>query len=144
MNDLGYISAGTIIPLWVIMKKKVVIAIFETDPLNRFIYQKMLEPQRDRVSFHIFNSAEEGLGKAAELACDVAFIDMHMHGKFFGGLDIVKKLKMISDQTTMIAMTTLIQDGDVERATSGGFFKCTEKPLPFFDLDKLLVGIIDI
>jgi len=133
-----------IIPLRVIMKKKVVIAIFETDPLNRFIYQKMLQPQQDRVSFHIFNSAEEGLEKALELDYDVAFIDLHFRGEFFGGLAIVKKLKVVSDKTTMIAMTTLIQQGDIERAKSGGFVKCIEKPLPFFDLDKLLAGIIVI
>lgn len=132
-----------IIPYKVIMEKRIVIAIFETDPLNRFIYQKMLDPQQDKASFYIFNTVEEGLEKAPLLDFDVAFIDMHLRGEFFGGISVLKRLKAISSKTSMIAMTTLIQQGDLERAKSGGFIKCIEKPLPFFDLEKLLVGIIN-
>ncbi len=124
------------------MKKKLVLAIFENDPLNRFIYQKMLQRQEDKVSFHIFNTPEEGLELAPSLNFDIAFIDMHLRGEYFGGIGFSNKLKSVSGSTTTIAMTTLIQEGDLERAASGGFEKCVEKPLPFFDLDKLLAEIV--
>ncbi|MBL7872658.1 MAG: response regulator [Cyclobacteriaceae bacterium] len=131
-----------ILPLWNIMEKKLVIAIFENDPLNRFIYQKMSQLQLDKASFHIFNTPEEGLELAAALKFDIAFIDMHLRGEYFGGVSLCKELRAISKQTKMVAMTTLIQQGDIERASSNGFLKCLEKPLPFFDLDKLLEGVI--
>jgi CheY-like chemotaxis protein len=131
-----------IIPLWDTMKKKLVIAIFENDPLNRFIYQKMVNPHMDKASFYIFNSPEEGLEMATTVNFDIAFIDMHLKGEYFGGIPLSHQLKSVSDNTKLVAMTTLIQYGDREHAESNGFLKCFEKPLPFFDLDKLLEGII--
>lgn len=124
------------------MKKKLVIAIFENDPLNRFIYQKMLKPHMEKASVYIFDSPEEGLEKATEVDFDIAFVDMHLKGECFGGIPLSQQLKSLSDNTRLVAMTTLIQQGDKERAESNGFMKCLEKPLPFFDLDKLLEGII--
>jgi CheY-like chemotaxis protein len=124
------------------MEKKLKIAIFENDPLNRFIYKKMLDPHLDKASFYIFNSPEEGLEMASSINFDIAFIDMHLYGEYFGGISLSKQLKSVSDDTKLIAMTTLIQFGDREHAESNGFMKCLEKPLPFFDFDKLLAGII--
>jgi CheY-like chemotaxis protein len=125
------------------MKKKLSIAIFEEDPINRFIYQKMLQPHLDKASIYIFDRPEVGLELGETLNFDIAFIDMHLKGECFGGLSLSKKLKSISDDTKLVAMTTLIQHGDLEQVASNGFMKCLEKPLPFFDFDKLLAGIIN-
>jgi CheY-like chemotaxis protein len=125
------------------MKKKLVIAIFEEDPINRFIYQRMLHPHLEKASIYIFNSPEEGLEMAGTMNFDIAFIDMHLKGERFGGLSLSKQLKSVSNDTKLVAMTTFIQYGDLEHVESNGFMKCLEKPLPFFDFDKLLAGIIN-
>ncbi len=118
-----------------------VIAVFENDSLNRFIYKRMLALQQEKVKFYIFNSPEEGLEMAKQITFDVAFIDLHLRGEQYSGIELAKELKTLSDKTAMVAMTTLLQKGDVERTAQAGFVACHEKPLPFFDLDKLLAGI---
>lgn len=123
------------------MKKKRVIAVFENDSLNRFIYQRMLALQEEKVVSYIFTSAEEGLTLANEVPFDIAFIDLHFQGAQYNGVEVAKKLKNISDKIILVAMTTLIQKGDTELTTAAGFAACLEKPLPFYDIDKLLLEI---
>ena len=123
------------------MKKKSVIAVFENDALNRFIYQRMLALQEEKVVSYIFTSAEEGLEVAKEVPFDIAFIDLHFQGGQYKGIDVAKKLKTISDKTILVGMTTLIQKGDTELTIAEGFAACLEKPLPFYDIDKLLSEI---
>jgi len=123
------------------MEKQIVIAVFENDSLNRFIYQRMLDLQNERALAYIFNTVEEGLEMAGNVSFDVAFIDLHLRGEHYSGLELAKKLRALSESTIMVGMTTLIQKHDVERTSKAGFVACLEKPLPFFDLDKLLTGI---
>lgn len=123
------------------MKKKSVIAVFENDVLNRFIYHRMLSLQEEKVAFYIFTSAEEGLEVAREVSFDIAFIDLHFQGPQYNGVEVAKKLKTISNRTILVGMTTLIQKGDTELTTAEGFAACLEKPLPFYDIDKLLSEI---
>jgi CheY-like chemotaxis protein len=123
------------------METKIVIAVFENDSFNRFIYQRMLDLQKEKVTAYIFNTIEEGLEMAKKVSFDVVFMDLHLRGEQYSGIELAKTLKAISDNTVMVGMTTLIQRGDVERTTQLGFAACHEKPLPFFDLEKLLAGI---
>jgi CheY-like chemotaxis protein len=123
------------------MKVKRVIAVFESDALNRFIYQRMLTLQSEQVEFYVFDSIEEGLGKARQIPFDIVFIDLHFSGMPYQGFELAKSLKAISDKIAMVGMTTLIQKGDIERAIAEGFITCLEKPLPFYDIDKLLNDI---
>ncbi|MBP9925758.1 MAG: response regulator [Cyclobacteriaceae bacterium] len=123
------------------MKKKPLIAVFENDPLNRFICQRMLDLQNEKVSFHIFGNPEEGLEIAKTINFDFVFIDLHFKGEIYGGIDLAKKFKSISKDTVLVAMTTLIQQRDSERAKSEGFVTTLEKPLSFYDIEKLLDGI---
>jgi len=119
------------------MKKKSVIAVFENDALNRFIYQRMLDLQEEKVQFYVFTSSQEGLEVANQVHFDIAFIDLHFQGEH-KGIELAEKLKTISDMTIMVGMTTLLQKGDLELARAGGFVTCREKPLPFYDIDMLL------
>jgi len=125
------------------MEKQIVIAVFENDTLNRFIYQRMLDLQKEKVRYYIFNSEEEGLEMAKQVPFDVAFIDLHLRGEHYHGITLAEKLKSISGKTVMVGMTTLLQKDDLERTSAAGFKTCLEKPLPFFDVDKLLAGIHD-
>lgn len=122
------------------MKKKSTIAVFENDSLNRFIYQRMLALQEEKVVFYIFTNAEEGLEAAKHVSFDIAFIDLHFQGER-KGIELAKELKIVSDKTVMVGMTTLIQKGDTELTAEAGFVACLEKPLPFYDIDKLISEI---
>lgn len=121
--------------------KKILVAVFENDELNRFIYQRMLSLQSDVVEAYIFDSPEEGLAKAEELVFDVAFIDLHYRGEFFGGESIAKKLKSFSTKTLLVGATTLIQNDDRDIAREKGFHHVVEKPLPLHKLENLLKEI---
>ncbi|MDZ7650226.1 MAG: response regulator [Cytophagales bacterium] len=109
----------------------------ENDPLNRFIYQRMLDLQSEKVSFHIFGNPEEGLELAKTAKFDFAFIDLHFKGEIYGGVELAKKFISVSNDTTLVAMTTLIQKRDTDRAKAEGFISCLEKPLSFFDIEKI-------
>jgi CheY-like chemotaxis protein len=115
------------------MKKKV-IAIFEDDPVNRFIYQRTLS-RRDDVEVHLFNNAEIGIARAKEIQFEIVFIEMHFWGSF-EGTSILSRLKPITDQSTIfVAMTAFLQEGDLEYAFASGFNMCIEKPVIFSEID---------
>jgi CheY-like chemotaxis protein len=117
------------------MNKKV-IAIFEDDHVNRFIYERIFQGRND-VTIHIFDTAEKGIAKASETPFDVAFIEIHFWGNF-GGLDILNRLrKVLTSKTTFVAMTALLQRGDIERILNSGFHMCIEKPVIFSEMDLL-------
>lgn len=118
--------------------RKIIVAVFENDQLNRFIYQRMLSLQAESVEAFIFNSAQEGFEKAEEITFDVAFIDLHYRGELFGGGEIANKLNSISTHTLLVGVTTLIQPHDKENAREKGFHHLVEKPLPLHNLEKLL------
>ena len=53
-------------------------------------------------------------------------------------LDILNKLKKASThKTTIVAMTALLQRGDIERILNSGFHMCIEKPVVFSEMDLL-------
>jgi len=115
------------------MKKKV-IAIFEDDPVNRFIYQQIFQDMED-VEAHIFDNPEVGISAAHQTTFDVVFIEIHFWGNF-GGISILNKLKNVtSDHTTFVAMTALLQQGDLETILTSGFSLCFEKPVVFSEID---------
>ena len=117
------------------MNKKV-IAIFEDDHVNRFIYERIFQG-RDDVTIHIFDAPEKGIAKASEISFDIVFIEIHFWGNF-GGVNILSKLKeVLPPQTTFVAMTALLQRGDLERILGSGFQMCIEKPIVFSEMDLL-------
>ncbi|MBL7861896.1 MAG: response regulator [Cyclobacteriaceae bacterium] len=123
------------------MKDKLVVAVFENDGLNRFIYQRMFNLQQDHITYFIFDNPEDGIVSAQEITLNVAFIDLHFRGDPFSGLEVASKLKAISSTIVLIAMTTLVQEGDWDRAKQVGFKKLLEKPIPFYDLQKLFSNL---
>ncbi len=121
-----------------IMKSKKVIAVFESDAVNRFIYERMMTLRAEKVEFHAFAEAEEGLVVAKQVPIDLVFVDLHFQGKLYQGIELGKKIKAISGTTMVVAMTTFIQKGDIERTIAEGFTTCLEKPLTFHELDRLI------
>ncbi len=115
------------------MKKKV-IAIFEDDQINRFIYERSLQRRND-VDVYIFDNAEAGIARAGEINFDVVFIEMHFRGPL-EGFSILEKLKNVcSTATVFICMTSFLQKGDLEKALNAGFSVCLEKPVVFSMMD---------
>lgn len=109
------------------------IAIFEDDQVNRFIYQQIFN-DKDDVEVHIFDSPGSGIAMVKEMQFDVVFIEIHFWSNF-GGIGILKKIKEISATCpTFIAMTSFLQEGDLEQIMSSGFSLCLEKPVVFSEL----------
>jgi CheY-like chemotaxis protein len=118
--------------------KKLVVAIFEDDEINRFICQNLLK-SKENIEVHVFENPELGFSMAKSSAFDVVFIETHYYGQNFHGLTILKKLQDISlkKDFVSVATTALLQDGDVERIISAGFTMCMEKPLSFESIERL-------
>ncbi len=115
--------------------KKTRVGIFEDDLVNRFIYERMFRLKNAELDWHIFDSPEKGLAYAAENPFDMVMIELHFW-EDFGGIDILNRLKQISTPGLIsIAMTSLLQEGDVERVLSSGFTMCVEKPVALAELD---------
>ncbi|HEY0655674.1 MAG TPA: response regulator [Chryseosolibacter sp.] len=113
--------------------KKTLVAIFEDDLVNRYIYEKMFR-QREDITLHIFDHPEKGIQAFKETPFDVIFIEAHFRENF-GGIGILKQLKpLVGSHTVFIAMTSLLQKGDLERLMGAGFMMCLEKPIVFNEI----------
>jgi CheY-like chemotaxis protein len=118
--------------------KKIRIGIFEGEKVNHFIYEKILQQHED-AQFFLFDNPEKGLSVAEQVHFDIVFIDLHFWGQNYAGITILNKLKETNPNNMVsIAITTLLQDGDLQRAFTGGFGMCIEKPLAFNTIERLL------
>jgi CheY-like chemotaxis protein len=126
--------------------KKTVVAIFEDERVDRFVYEKLFKSFADRIELHVFDNPEKGIAKAIDTNFDVVFIDIHFWDNF-GGIPILNKLKKITNnQFIAVAMTSLLQEGDLEYIIKAGFSVCLEKPIAFetiFPLQRDLSGLQD-
>ena len=118
--------------------KKTTVAIFEDDQIDRFIYEKLFENIVTDVQILVFDSPEKGIAMAQETPFDVVFIEIHFW-KNFGGVSILNKLKeTTSNPMLAVAMTSLLQEGDLEKITTSGFAMCLEKPVAFEKIMPML------
>jgi CheY-like chemotaxis protein len=110
--------------------KNTVIGIFTDDYIDRFIYEKVFQKYEHKVEYHVFANPEAGLTFANTNQLDVVFIEMHFWGENFGGISILNQLKKITDKSILaIAMTSLLQQGDLDHILASGFSMCFEKPV---------------
>lgn len=118
--------------------KKLVVAIFEDDEINRFIYQNLLKSTSERLDVHLFESPEAGFEAAKTIQFDIVFIEIHFWGQSFYGSAILHRLKEISESDFLsVAVTSLLQEGDMERIVAAGFTMCMEKPLSFESIRRI-------
>jgi CheY-like chemotaxis protein len=110
--------------------KKAVVGIFEDDAASRFIFERLFEPMGDKVEVRIFDTPQKGFETAAMVPFDIAYIEIHFWSSF-GGLSILKRLREINPDIFVVAMTSLLQPGDLERIMDSGFNMCLEKPVVF-------------
>jgi CheY-like chemotaxis protein len=122
--------------------KKLTVAIFEDDEVNRFIYRNILKSRKDEVDVHVFADPEKGLEVAQTIPFDIVLIESHFWGRNFFGIYILNELKKLAPKGfTAIAITSLLQEGDVERLTRAGFTMCLEKPLSFEIVERAFDAI---
>jgi CheY-like chemotaxis protein len=122
--------------------KKLNVGIFEDDEVNRFIYRNILKSRADEMEVHVFGDPEVGLEKAQTTPFDIVLIETHFWGRNFFGIHILNELKKVSLKGfTSIAITSLLQEGDVERLTGAGFTLCLEKPLSFEIVERAFQAI---
>lgn len=113
--------------------KKTAVAIFEDDLVNRYIYEKMFRTRED-ITLSIFDHPDKGIEAFKSTAFDVVFIEAHFRENF-GGIRILERLKESNlGNTIFIAISSLLQKGDVEKLMAAGFVMCLEKPIAFNDI----------
>ncbi|MBT1701692.1 hypothetical protein [Chryseosolibacter indicus] len=109
-----------------------VIGIFADDKVEKYIFEKAMEKYEHKIEFYVFSTPEEGLMRAKEIHFDVVFIEIHYWGETFGGFSILTELKKVLNKPTIaVGMTSLMQEGDLEKMINAGFHLCIEKPLAF-------------
>jgi len=119
--------------------KKTLIAIFEDDKVDAFIYERLISHIKKPVEFHLFDNPDKGLDMAKKVKFDIIIIQIHFWGDNMSGINILKKIKEIyTEDIIAIAMTSLLQKGDLELLLSSGFSMCIEKPLVFQEINKIL------
>jgi CheY-like chemotaxis protein len=115
-----------------------VIGVFVDDKIERTLYERAFERLEHRVQGYVFSNPEEGISFSRELSFDIVFIELHFWGENYGGISILEQLRKTSDRNIIaIAITPLLQGGDLEHVTAAGFTMCMEKPLSF-DTLKIL------
>jgi CheY-like chemotaxis protein len=124
--------------------KNTVVAIFEDDKINCFIHEKLFNFIKAPIECHLFDNPEKGYETAQHLEFDVVFIEIHFWGANLSGVDILQKLRVIQPKNFIaIAMTSLLQEGDLEKILDAGFNLCVEKPLIFTDIKSLINTPVD-
>jgi CheY-like chemotaxis protein len=122
--------------------KKLTVGIFEDDEVNRFIYRNILKSREENIEVHVFGDPEIGLEKAQVTPFDIVLIESHFWGRNFFGIYILNELRKVAPKEfTAIAITSLLQEGDVERLTRAGFTLCLEKPLSFEIVERAFEAI---
>lgn len=115
--------------------KQTVVAVFEDDKNDRFIYSRIFNHSTKPPKVFIFSDPAEGIEKAREVKFDMVYIDLHFWQNF-GGSWILEKLKNICPAGMIaFAMTPFIQKGDLERTLASGFDLCLEKSMLFNNSD---------
>lgn len=114
-----------------------VIGIFEDDKIHRFAYERIFERLDHKMRCYIFDTPEKGYATAKEIKFDIVFIEVHFWGENFGGISILNEIKKTNPNLIAVAMTSLLQEGDLERILTSGFNMCLEKPVAFHELNML-------
>jgi CheY-like chemotaxis protein len=110
------------------------IGVFESDLADQFLYKQALLKRDEPVEFSFFKNVAQATKAVQDGHVHILIIELHYLGSN-QGLDILKKLQAVAPfNFTAIAVTSLIQDGDLERIFKGGFHACVEKPFIFEQL----------
>ena len=106
------------------------IGVFVDDKIEQAIYERAFQKLEHKVQGYVFSSPEPGIEVARNTPFDVVFIEMHFWGENFGGISVLDQIKRATGKNLIaIAMTSLLQEGDVEKIISAGFSMCIEKPI---------------
>ena len=118
---------------------KSIVGVFVNDKVEHFIYAKNIERLGSKTECHFFTNFDDGLPLALSHTFDVVVIDLHFSGANFGGISILRHLKNRSPKKMLaVAITPLLQKGDLEAVMDAGFSLCIEKPVAYEALVALL------
>lgn len=116
--------------------KNTVIGIFTDGDIEKYIFEKAFQKYGHKAEVHIFNTPEPGFRMAHETGFDIVFIEIHYWGETYGGFSILKQLNDISPgKMVAVGLTSLMQEGDLEKIIMAGFQICIEKPIVMESLD---------
>lgn len=118
---------------------KNVVGVFINDKVEHFIYEKNIERLGSKTECHFFSSFDHSKLLSEQYRFDVVVIDLHFSGENFGGISILKHLKNTTNRKMIaVAITPLIQKGDLEAIMDAGFSLCIEKPVTYDALEVFL------
>jgi len=107
-----------------------VIGVFVDDRIEQAIYEKAFQRLEHKVEGHVFTTPEQGIEAMKLMKFDVVFIEIHFWGENFGGISILQQVRALTNNRIIpIAVTSLLQDGDLEKIIGAGFMMCIEKPI---------------
>jgi CheY-like chemotaxis protein len=107
------------------------VGIFEDDKIDLFLYQQTLEKMNPMFDGIFLKNMEEGIEAASKGLFEILIVDVHFFGDNIG-LDILQRLRRASPKEFIaIAVTPMLQEGDLERILAAGFNLCLEKPYAF-------------
>jgi CheY-like chemotaxis protein len=117
------------------------IGVFVDDRIEQAIYERAFQKLEHKVQGYVFSSLEPGIEAAKYTPFDVVFIEMHFWGESFGGISVLDQIKKATGKNVIaIAITSLLQEGDVEKIIRGGFSMCIEKPVSIDALQLFCSG----
>jgi CheY-like chemotaxis protein len=117
------------------------IGVFVDDKIEQAIYERAFQKLEHKVQGYVFSSPEPGIEAAKNTPFDVVFIEMHFWGESFGGISVLDQIKKATGKNVIaIAITSLLQEGDVEKIIRGGFSMCIEKPVSIDALQLFCSG----
>jgi CheY-like chemotaxis protein len=112
------------------MKQKTVVAIYEDDPIDQFVYEQLLLAAGDTIEFKVFRNLTDAF-KSPNFDFDIALINLHF-GWCRGGLKILQTLKENKGENFLaIAVTSMLQGNDLQEIMKAGFTICLEKHIIF-------------
>jgi CheY-like chemotaxis protein len=118
--------------------RNTVIGVFTDDKIDQAIFERAFQRLEHKVEGYVFNNPEQGILFARDIGFDVVFIEVHFWGENFGGVSILEQVKKAKSNSLLaIAITALLQEGDLERIIDAGFTMCIEKPVAFETFENL-------
>lgn len=121
------------------MKHALKILVIDDEKLIRWSFEKKLGAKEHTI--YTAETGEEGLKLYYNYFPDLVFVDNHLPDMM--GLDIVSKIKAISDETVIVFMTAYETVDTAVEAMKKGAFDYVSKPFSFDEINSIVEDIVE-
>ena len=106
------------------------VLVVDDQPNVRFLLTVIIEEEGHKI--FTAQNGKEAVEMVSSLYPDLIFMDVRM--PVMGGLDALKKIKMISPRTEVVMMTAYGAEDTIDTALQQGALTCIAKP---FDIEEI-------